>query len=140
MKRLLFPFTAACLIGCTPSAPQAPKETSDQILASGLQVYTTNCLSCHQVDGSGVPNMQPALAGDPVMNGDPNLLIRVVLKGPAAVLPEDRPTYGNTMPAFHNLTDQQIADVLTYVRHNFGNQSGAIEESQVQTIRSQLGL
>jgi mono/diheme cytochrome c family protein len=122
MKRLLFPFTAACLIGCTPSAPQAPKETSDQILASGLQVYTTNCLSCHQVDGSGVPNMQPALAGDPVMNGDPNLLIRVVLKGPAAVLPEDRPTYGNT------------------IRHNFGNQSGAIEESQVQTIRSQLGL
>ena len=139
MKRffLFLPF-AGCLLGCT-SAPETPKEVSPQVLASGLQVYTVNCASCHQVDGYGVSNMQPALVDDPVVAGDPQMLIRVVLKGPAAVLPSDRPHYSNIMPAFDRLTDQQIADLLTYIRHDYGHQTAIIEARQVGAVRSQFG-
>lgn len=140
MKRLLvfLPFVSL-LFGCTQT-PEAPKGASPEVLASGLQVYTANCAACHQVDGSGVPNIQPALIDDDIVAGDPIQLIRVVLKGPATVLPPGRPTYSNTMPPFSRLTDQQIADVLTYIRHDFGAQASPIEVQQVQTIRTQSGL
>lgn len=140
MKRLflLLPF-ASLLFGCT-QAPEAPQEASPQVIASGLKVYTANCATCHQGDGYGVTNMQPALVDDDIVAGDPALLIRAVLKGPATVLPPGRPRYSNAMPPFNRLTDQQIADVLTYIRHDFGHQASVIEARQVQTIRTQFGL
>ena len=140
MKRffVFLPFTGLLL--CCSQAPDAPKETSTQALTAGVQVYTANCAACHQVDGSGVPNIQPALIDDDIVAGDPNLLIRAVLNGPAKVLPPGRPTYSNAMPAFSRLTDQQIADVLTYIRHDFGEQASAIDAQQVQVIRTQSGL
>ncbi len=49
-------------------------------------------------DGSGVSGMQPAIAGSQILSGDPTRLIRLVLAGPAAVLPPDRPKYANLMP------------------------------------------
>jgi mono/diheme cytochrome c family protein len=139
MKRfiVLLPF-ASLLFGCTPT-PEAPKEASPEVLASGLQVYTANCATCHQVDGSGVATLQPALVNDDIVAGDPTQLIRVVLKGPAAVLPPGRPRYYNTMPPFNRLTDQQIADVLTYIRHDYGQQASPIDVQQVQATRAEFG-
>jgi mono/diheme cytochrome c family protein len=112
---------------------------SPKVLASGLQVYTANCAACHQVDGSGVPNIQPALTDDDIVKGDTTVLVRAVLQGPDAVLPHDRPTYSNKMPPFSRLTDQQIADVLTYIRHDFCHQTSTISAQQVQTVRTRLG-
>src|ERR1700722_15804228 len=101
MKKLLLLLPSALLLfGCT-QAPQPPQEASPQVLASGLQVYTANCAACHQVDGSGVPNIQPALIDDDIVAGDTTLLVRAVLKGPASVLPPGRPTYSNNMPPFN---------------------------------------
>jgi glucose/arabinose dehydrogenase/mono/diheme cytochrome c family protein len=125
------------LFGRTPSR-QAPVNVSPKVLASGLQVYTANCAACHQVDGSGVPNIQPALTNDDIVTGDPTLLVRAVLQGPASVLPPGRPIYSNKMPPFSRLTDQQIADVLTYIRHDFGHQTSTISARQVQTIRARV--
>ena len=73
------------------------------------------------------------------MAGDPEMLIRVVLQGPAAVLPEDRPHYTNMMPPFSRLTDQQISDLLSYLRHDFGHQASPVGVEQVQTVRAQFG-
>ncbi|HEY0256221.1 MAG TPA: cytochrome c [Candidatus Methylacidiphilales bacterium] len=126
------------LCGCTPT-PEAPKENLPEILAAGLKVYTANCATCHQTDGYGVSNMLPALVDNAVVAGDPVVLVRLVLKGPAAVLPADRPHYSNTMPPFNRLTDEQIADVLTYIRHDYGHEAPPIDVHQVQTIRAQFG-
>ena len=138
MKRFLFlaPIVTL-LVGCS-QAPSTPKETSPQVLADGLQVYTANCAACHQVDGSGVPNIQPALIDDDIVAGDTTQLIRVVLQGPSAVLPAGRPVYSNKMPPFNRRTDQQIADVLTYIRHDLAQQTfPAIDPDQVQRLRAQ---
>jgi len=79
--------------------------------------------------------MQPALKNDPILSGDPKTLIQTVLKGPAAVLPADRPHYSNTMPPFARLSDDQIALLLTYLRHQYGNAASAIDAKQVAAQR-----
>jgi len=86
-------------------------------------------------DASGVPGMQPALDGDAVVAGDPQQLIRVVLEGPAKVLPADRPAFSNTMPPFSRLSDEQIADLLTFLRQQYGAKASAIEPGQVTALR-----
>ncbi len=101
----------------------------------GKMVYEQICAACHMVDGSGAGQMQPALAGSAVVKGDASQIIRVVLNGPAAVLPADRPKYSNVMPAFSILSDQQIADVLTYSRQHFGAGASSITAAQVAAHR-----
>ncbi len=106
---------------------------ADQV--AGSKVYLESCAVCHMTDGSGVPGMQPALDGDPVVGGDPGQLIRLVLQGPAKVLPANRPVFSSTMPAFNQLSDRQIADLLTYVRDQYGEKASAIKPGQVAVER-----
>ena len=86
-------------------------------------------------DGSGVPNLQPSLLDSAIVRGDPATLIRVILHGPAAVLPADRPKYSNLMPGFEPaLNDTQVADLASFVRQAFGR-SGAVTPGQVAPLR-----
>jgi mono/diheme cytochrome c family protein len=87
-------------------------------------------------DGGGVPNMQPPLVGSAVVSGDPIQLIRVLLRGPANVLPADREPYSNTMPAFAQLPDAEIAAVLSHVRKQFGQGASPITTSLVTNERT----
>ncbi|HZP59039.1 MAG TPA: c-type cytochrome [Opitutaceae bacterium] len=103
----------------------------------GGQIYAQVCATCHMADGTGVSNMQPPLIGDQVVAGDPNTLINVILRGPAAVLPSDRPKYANTMPAFGALfSDQDVADVASFVRRAFAHDNKPITPAQVATQRA----
>ena len=105
------------------------------VISPGRTVFEQICAACHMVDGSGAGQMQPALVGSAVVKGDATQIIRVVLTGPAAVLPADRPKYANVMPAFSVLSDEQIAAVLTYVRQNFGAGASPITPAQVAAQR-----
>ena len=105
------------------------------VISPGRTVFEQICAACHMVDGSGAGQMQPALVGSAVVKGDATQIIRVVLNGPAAVLPADRPKYLNVMPAFSVLSDEQIAAVLTYVRQNFGAGASPITPAQVAAQR-----
>lgn len=87
-------------------------------------------------NGSGVPGMQPALAGSAVVAGDPTRLIDVLLKGPAAVLPADREKFSNVMPPFAVLSDADLASVITYLRKNFAPRSSDVTPAQVTARRT----
>lgn len=102
----------------------------------GERLYAQACAGCHMVDGSGVSGMQPPLAGDPVVAGDPARLIAVVLRGPAAVLPPGRPRYANAMPPFASYADQDLAALLTYVRSRFGSGASGVASSEIKAARS----
>ncbi len=98
----------------------------------GQKVYEQYCLSCHQADGSGVPHLNPSLIKTSYVLGDPATLINVVKQGLSGV-EIDGETYSNPMPSFDNvLNEQQIADVLTYIRNNFGNKADVITVEQVK--------
>jgi mono/diheme cytochrome c family protein len=122
----------------TKSAPAtAPKTAvvSAATLTAGKAVYTQNCLTCHMADGGGVERMNPPLNGTTWVLGDKTRLVKVVLNGLEGEDIDGEP-YGNVMPAFDALTNQQIADVLTYVRNSFGNKATAVAAPEVKAIRA----
>jgi mono/diheme cytochrome c family protein len=104
--------------------------------ARGKKVYEQYCLTCHQVDGSGVPRMNPPLIKTSYVLGEKSTLIQVVLKGLEASVPIDDEYYSNNMPPHDFLKDQEIADVLTYVRSNFGNKASAVTAAEVKAERA----
>ena len=103
----------------------------------GASTYLALCAACHMADGSGVPNMQPALRGSGFLASDATTLIRLVLFGPDKVLPASRPRYENPMPELQGmLSDQQVADVLNYARRTFTGTVSAIEARDVAAQRA----
>jgi mono/diheme cytochrome c family protein len=105
----------------------------------GRQVYHDQCLACHQSDAGGVPDMNPPLTGTKYVLGDKTTLVQIVLKGMKGVqINED--DFHNVMAAHNDLTDRQIADVLTYVRNSFGNKARAITAAEVKAIRAKTKL
>ncbi len=107
--------------------------------ANGLIVFTQNCVSCHQADGGGVPRMNPPLIKTPWVLGDQTRLVKIVLNGFKEDVEINGDTYSNVMPSLKYLKDQEIADVLTYVRSSFGNKASAITLKQVMATRAANG-
>jgi mono/diheme cytochrome c family protein len=105
-------------------------------IAGGKVIYVNHCLTCHQADGGGVPNMNPPLIKTSYVTGDHTQLIKVVLNGFSENVDIDGESYSNVMPAHDFLKDREIADVLTYVRKSFGNKGGAITAAQVKAVRA----
>lgn len=104
-------------------------------ITGGEEIYKKYCLTCHQADGSGVPNMTPPLIETSFVLGEKEKLIHIVLNGLKNVDIDDQ-TYNNAMPPLGSvLKDQEIAEVLTYVRNSFGNKASAITAAEVKAVR-----
>jgi mono/diheme cytochrome c family protein len=102
----------------------------------GEKIYTQYCLSCHQADGSGVPQLNPPLKNTAYVLGEESRLISIVMNGFSDGVEINGETYTNTMPPIGaNLKDGEIADVLTYVRNSFGNKASEISALQVKGLR-----
>lgn len=115
---------------------QTKKPGASASVARGKKVYEQYCLACHQVDGSGVPHLNPPLIKTTFVLGDKPALIQVILKGMQSSVPIDDEYYSNNMPPHNFLKDQEIADVLTYVRNNFGNKASAVSVAEVTAVRA----
>ena len=104
-------------------------------IASGKQIYIKNCLTCHQADGGGVQRMNPPLIKTEYVSGDKARLINIILKGFNEDVEINGQYYTNVMPPLNTLKDQEIADVLTYVRNSFGNKNSAVSLGEVKKAR-----
>ena len=102
----------------------------------GKAVYTQYCLTCHQADGSGVPNMHPPLTPGSWVGKDPNELIAIMMKGLSGKIEVNGEVYKNFMPSQAQLTDEQLADVLSYIRSSFGNNFEPVTPEMVKKVRS----
>ncbi|HJV44068.1 cytochrome c [Caulobacter sp.] len=88
-------------------------------------LFMDNCSACHQATGKGVKGAFPPLAGSPLVQGDPKIVITTVLNGRAG------------MPAFKDdLSDADLAAILTYVRSSWGNKASAIKPTDVVAARA----
>ncbi|MDE3124735.1 MAG: cytochrome c [Bacteroidota bacterium] len=115
-----------------------PPNQNNGIKASiqrGEKVYNKVCLPCHMADGGGVPNMNPPLIQTSYVLGNKTTLISIVLHGMTDRVAIDGDYYSNNMAPHNDLTDQQIADVLTFIRNSFGNKASAVIPSEVKAIR-----
>ncbi|WP_461452608.1 c-type cytochrome [Mucilaginibacter sp.] len=105
-------------------------------IANGKVVYTQNCATCHQVDGHGVQNMNPPLIQTSYVLGDKTKLIKIILNGFNEDVEINGNTYSNTMASHDFLKDQEIADVLTYIRNSFTNKASAVSVAMVKSVRA----
>jgi mono/diheme cytochrome c family protein len=112
--------------------PPAPKNTrtpeEEALFKAGQGVYATNCAGCHQANGQGAPHIAAALAGSPIVNGRPEGVLRVLLNGKDGAI-------GEMPPVGKSLSDEQLAQVLTYVRGSFGNNASAIHPAVAKEFR-----
>ncbi len=114
-------------------------------LVVGKANFTLVCATCHQPTGLGQPGVYPPLAGSEWVLGPEDRIIRIVLyglKGPIHVKGTD--FNAAAMPVFrkgtgYNWTDEKIADVITYVRQEWGNNAPPVTPEKVAEIHSQVG-
>lgn len=105
----------------------------------GKTVYLQRCMACHQADGGGVPRLNPPLdAASKVKGNDKLYLVRVIIKGMTERVEIDGEYYDNNMSANPDLTDIQIADVLTYIRNSWTNKAPAISAAEVKAARVKI--
>lgn len=104
----------------------------------GKKVYDLYCQSCHMPDGTGVPRLNPPLAKSSWVIGDKKRIITVVIKGLDEQVEIDGEYYQNVMAPHDFLSDQEVADVLTYIRNSFGNKASALTPAEVKNTRTAL--
>jgi len=96
------------------------------LVVTGERIYAANCAACHQPSGKGVPGMFPALSGSKVVTGPKGAQIALVLNG--------KP--GTAMPPWTQLSDADLAAVITYTRNGLGNKTGeALQPSEIKAAR-----
>ncbi len=100
----------------------------------GKSVYEKYCLTCHQADGSGVPGMYPSV-GPNEWTKDQAKIIQVVLNGQSGEIEVNGEVYNNLMPPHDFLSDKEVADVVSYVRANFGNELPPVTVEDVAAAR-----
>jgi mono/diheme cytochrome c family protein len=117
-----------------PAAPRSATASAHP----GRKVYEATCLACHMADGSGVPGMHPPLAKTDWVTGDKDRLIRITIQGLSGRIEVNGRVYNSVMPPNGHLSNREIADVLTYIRQDFGNNASEVTEEEVQKVRSSL--
>lgn len=114
-----------------PAAPQ----TKEEKMAAGKRKYEAVCSACHQLDGSGIPQAFPPLAKADYLNKDKNRAIRVVMHGLQGKVTVNGEAYNSVMPQLI-LSDQEIANIMTYVYNSWGNKGYDVTAEEVKALRS----
>jgi mono/diheme cytochrome c family protein len=110
-------------------------------VALGKRLFVQNCVTCHQSTGLGLPGTYPPLAGSDWVNGNEEAIVRILIHGLSGPVTVNGTTYSSAaMPAFgplgSNWKDEKIADVLTYIRQEWGNKSAPVTKETVARIRA----
>jgi nitrite reductase (NO-forming) len=118
--------------GAQAESPRA--STTEERIAFGRRVYTANCVACHQANGEGIPGGFPPLAGSDFLNADKNRAIGALINGLDGVITVNGNVFDGVMPALR-LSDDEVANVLTYVYSEWGNAGLVVLPSDVGPIR-----
>ncbi|MFM6969860.1 MAG: c-type cytochrome [Sediminibacterium sp.] len=138
MYRIFLVFVVV-MISLTAVTAQTNNKLTAASAARGKMIYLQRCMVCHQADGGGVPKLNAPLDGSTSVNGA-NIakLVKNIVKGFNDRVEIDGEFYENAMPAAADLTDAQIADVLTFIRTSWSNKAAPVTLMQVKQIRSKL--
>lgn len=106
----------------------------------GKKIFAANCQTCHQANGLGVPGQYPPLAGSEFTTGGSRRPAMIVMKGLQGPVTVKGQKFGTAVmqPWDKTLTDQKIADVITYERSEWGNNASPITKEQVTALRKEL--
>ena len=104
-------------------------------VVDGKKIFTINCVACHQASGKGLPGVFPPLDGSEWVVGDERTLANILLHGVTGELVVLGATYKGAMPPFKQLSNDELAAVLSYVRTEWSNKSGAVKPELIEAER-----
>ena len=125
-----------------PASPaQTPVSPQAGAIQRGAAIYSDACTACHLEGGNGQPGYFPPLKSDAMLQqSDPTGLVHLILAGSRIGTSASSPS-PLTMPSFAwKLSNQEVADVATYIRNSWGNEAGPVTADKVTQLRKQLGL
>ena len=113
------------------------------VVSAGEALYDKACLACHQPEGKGLPGVYPPLVGSSWVSGEETRLIKIVLHGLTGPIDVAGEQYGAgtqsiPMPPMSGMSDQEIAEVLTYIRQQFGDGAPSVAPEKVAKIRTEF--
>jgi len=135
MNKIFFLLFIAVTLSTFLSFDQKPSFDVKSSITRGKDVYTTYCTSCHMEQGEGIDEVYPPLAKSDYMMADKKRSIQQILKGVSGEIKVKGKVYNSEMPG-QDLSDQEVSDVLNYVRNSFGNKGEAVTPEQVKVGRN----
>ena len=144
------------LAGCTQGGDDAAQQSApaadtavhqaetaagavDEVMARGMAVYASNCQACHQADGQGLAGAFPPLAQSDFLAGNRGEVLQAALFGLSGPITVNGVEYNGVMPSMGYLTDQELADAVTYVFSSWGNSLAGVSVEEVAALRAELG-
>jgi len=124
------------LIGVFIISSAFSMQNTSESIKRGKEVYELYCQSCHMEDGKGTPDLNPPLAKADYLKKPSNHLIEIMLKGQSGEIVVNGKKYDALMPAMEYLDDEQVADVINFIRNSWGNKTpGIVTAAMVKAQR-----
>ena len=115
--------------------PVSKDKSLAEKMESGKKIYMQTCFACHQAEGQGIPNAFPPLAKSDYLNDDVNRAIEIVLKGKSGEITVNGQKYNSVMTR-QAISNDEIADVMTYIYNSWGNNKTNVSKAQVDQVKS----
>jgi nitrite reductase (NO-forming) len=133
--KTLYTITFLLLSGCMfLNFQQKPKFDLKASITRGKGVYEAQCITCHMEAGDGMEGAFPPLAKSDYLLADKKRSIQQILHGVSGEIKVNGVTYNGEMPGV-DLTDEEVSDVLNYVRNSWGNKGPAVTPEEVKAAR-----
>ena len=123
-------------VSTAANAKAEGKLTKEQQIQAGSALYQGTCSVCHQVNGEGMPNVFPPLAKSDFLMAKPHRAIEIVMNGLSGPVTVNGATFNSVMPPMSQLTDDEVANILTYVMNTWGNGGPVISKEEVAKVRA----
>lgn len=135
MKTCFKVIISCCLLMPLASFGQNKNAGLDESIARGKDVYTAQCMSCHMDEGQGIEDVYPPLAKSDYLMKDKQRSIHSVIHGLTGEIVVNGKTYNMDMAPFDFLSDQEVSDVLNYIRNSWGNEGETVSPEEVAAAR-----
>ena len=133
MKRAIFYLTSLFFIATLISF-QSGSTDLEASMKRGKEIYLNNCISCHMDNGEGIPGVFPPLAKSDYLMADLKRSVQQILYGARGEMTVNGKTYSMEMAGF-NFTDEEMSDLLNYIRNSWGNKAAPVTSADVAEAR-----
>lgn len=116
------------------AAKKGELSVAEQI-AAGKALFAGTCSTCHQPEGQGIPGVFPPLAGSDYIAADAKRVPAIILHGLVGAVKVNGMDYNSNMPPMGQLTDDEVANISTYVLNSWGNPGGRVTKAEAAKIR-----
>jgi nitrite reductase (NO-forming) len=123
-------------VAAAAAAAESGTLTLDDQVEAGQALYAGTCSTCHMADGKGMAGVFPPLAGSDWMNRPHAELASIVLNGLTGPITVNGQDYNSVMPPMSQLTDDEVANILTYALNSWGNPGGSVSKADVTKVRA----